>query len=225
MSAAGNRTGHVIRCRLDPRAAARADVNLPKFANNWTGIRQPGQPSLERRSPEPPGTRTSPAAGRDDDISHRYGQGQAVLMSSHRSSNSVSLVLVRARRHQLQAEGCQSLPGPGRAGPRASLPLPASPRGSREHLDDLDAAAWPSELDLMAQLAGFGLEARHADWAGARIHRRVPVPRLGLPSPGVLAPRPQRDEPGRESMMVSRVGPCPRSSTLTCLRQNSEFST
>jgi hypothetical protein len=25
----------------------------------------------------------------------------------------------------------------------------------------------PSELDLMAQLAGFGLEARHADWAGA----------------------------------------------------------
>jgi SAM-dependent methyltransferase len=26
---------------------------------------------------------------------------------------------------------------------------------------------WPSELDLMAQLAGFGLEARHADWAGA----------------------------------------------------------
>jgi SAM-dependent methyltransferase len=26
---------------------------------------------------------------------------------------------------------------------------------------------WPSELDLMAQLAGFALEARHADWAGA----------------------------------------------------------
>jgi SAM-dependent methyltransferase len=25
---------------------------------------------------------------------------------------------------------------------------------------------WPSELDLMAQLAGFELEARHADWAG-----------------------------------------------------------
>jgi SAM-dependent methyltransferase len=25
---------------------------------------------------------------------------------------------------------------------------------------------WPAELDLMAQLAGFGLEARHADWAG-----------------------------------------------------------
>ena len=26
---------------------------------------------------------------------------------------------------------------------------------------------WPAELDLMAQLAGFELEARHADWAGA----------------------------------------------------------
>jgi SAM-dependent methyltransferase len=25
---------------------------------------------------------------------------------------------------------------------------------------------WPAELDLMAQLAGFGLETRHADWAG-----------------------------------------------------------
>ncbi|WP_445394851.1 class I SAM-dependent DNA methyltransferase [Streptomyces sp. LE64] len=26
---------------------------------------------------------------------------------------------------------------------------------------------WPAELDLMAQLAGFALEDRHADWAGA----------------------------------------------------------
>jgi SAM-dependent methyltransferase len=26
---------------------------------------------------------------------------------------------------------------------------------------------WPAELDLMAQLAGFALETRHADWAGA----------------------------------------------------------
>lgn len=25
---------------------------------------------------------------------------------------------------------------------------------------------WPAELDLMAQMAGFGLESRHADWAG-----------------------------------------------------------
>ncbi|MFJ8927627.1 MULTISPECIES: class I SAM-dependent methyltransferase [unclassified Streptomyces] len=27
---------------------------------------------------------------------------------------------------------------------------------------------WPSELDLMAQLAGFELESRHADWLGGR---------------------------------------------------------
>lgn len=26
---------------------------------------------------------------------------------------------------------------------------------------------WPSELYLMVQLAGFELEVRHADWAGA----------------------------------------------------------
>ncbi|GGP75195.1 class I SAM-dependent methyltransferase [Saccharothrix coeruleofusca] len=26
---------------------------------------------------------------------------------------------------------------------------------------------WPAEMDLMAQLAGFELESRHADWAGA----------------------------------------------------------
>lgn len=25
---------------------------------------------------------------------------------------------------------------------------------------------WPAELDLMGRLAGFDLEARHADWAG-----------------------------------------------------------
>jgi hypothetical protein len=25
---------------------------------------------------------------------------------------------------------------------------------------------WPAELDLMAQLAGLELEARHADWSG-----------------------------------------------------------
>jgi hypothetical protein len=26
---------------------------------------------------------------------------------------------------------------------------------------------WPAELDLMAELGGFELESRHADWAGA----------------------------------------------------------
>jgi SAM-dependent methyltransferase len=33
---------------------------------------------------------------------------------------------------------------------------------------------WPSELDLMAQLAGFELEARHADWAGAEFTAQSP---------------------------------------------------
>lgn len=26
---------------------------------------------------------------------------------------------------------------------------------------------WPAELDLMARIAGFELESRHADWSGA----------------------------------------------------------
>ena len=44
---------------------------------------------------------------------------------------------------------------------------------------------WPAELDLMAQLAGFELEARHADWVGTEFtaesqshvsaYRRAPV--------------------------------------------------
>jgi SAM-dependent methyltransferase len=43
------------------------------------------------------------------------------------------------------------------------------------HFDESDRARldrsphryiWPSELDLMAQLAGFELESRHADWSG-----------------------------------------------------------
>jgi SAM-dependent methyltransferase len=31
---------------------------------------------------------------------------------------------------------------------------------------------WPAELDLMARLAGFARESRHADWAGARFTGR-----------------------------------------------------
>jgi hypothetical protein len=33
---------------------------------------------------------------------------------------------------------------------------------------------WPSELDLMGQLAGFELEARHADWAGTEFTAESP---------------------------------------------------
>lgn len=43
---------------------------------------------------------------------------------------------------------------------------------------------WPSELDLMAQLAGFELESRHADWSGteftAESRSHVSVYRLPL---------------------------------------------
>jgi SAM-dependent methyltransferase len=42
---------------------------------------------------------------------------------------------------------------------------------------------WPAELDLMAQLAGFELESRHADWAGAEFtaesRSHVSVYRIG----------------------------------------------
>ena len=41
---------------------------------------------------------------------------------------------------------------------------------------------WPAELDLMGELAGFTLESRHADWAGAEFtadsHSHVSVYRL-----------------------------------------------
>jgi SAM-dependent methyltransferase len=33
---------------------------------------------------------------------------------------------------------------------------------------------WPTELDLMAQLAGFELETRHADWAGSEFTAESP---------------------------------------------------
>jgi SAM-dependent methyltransferase len=46
---------------------------------------------------------------------------------------------------------------------------------------------WPAELDLMAQLAGFELESRHADWSGGRIRGRVAIPCVDLSNPeGVL---------------------------------------
>ena len=46
---------------------------------------------------------------------------------------------------------------------------------------------WPAELDLMAQLAGFDLESRHADWSGSEFtadsRSHVSVYRLpGVPS-------------------------------------------
>jgi hypothetical protein len=49
---------------------------------------------------------------------------------------------------------------------------------------------WPAELDLMAQLAGFELEARHADWAGAEFTAESRSHVSVYPAPGGgLAPR------------------------------------
>ncbi|GLW09426.1 methyltransferase [Microtetraspora sp. NBRC 13810] len=46
---------------------------------------------------------------------------------------------------------------------------------------------WPAELDLMAQLAGFELESRHADWTGADFtaesRSHVSVYRIPAPAP------------------------------------------
>ncbi|MEU6508376.1 class I SAM-dependent methyltransferase [Streptomyces sp. NPDC046942] len=45
---------------------------------------------------------------------------------------------------------------------------------------------WPAELDLMAQLAGFELESRHADWEGGAFtaESRSHVSVYRLPAPG-----------------------------------------
>ena len=40
-------------------------------------------------------------------------------------------------------------------------------RGSARLTRSVHRYVWPAELDLMAQLAGFQLESRHADWAGS----------------------------------------------------------
>ncbi len=54
---------------------------------------------------------------------------------------------------------------------------------------------WPAELDLMAQLAGFELEARHADWLGAEFtaESRSHVSVYRLPRREGLRPAAGRD--------------------------------
>ena len=114
--------------KLARSASRAANANIiPKLMPIESGSVSQASPTWKADHRNRSGTRASPAAERNDDISHRFGPGQTVLISRHRSGKSVSLVLVRPRRHAIQAEGCQTLPGPGRAGPRASLPMPASP--------------------------------------------------------------------------------------------------
>ena len=83
--------------------------------------------------------------------------------------------------------------------------------GRRELFRSPHRYIWPAELDLMARLAGFELESRHADWAGDRVHRRIPLARVGVPAgrPGPLAPPPPtRVSPGA-------TGPVARPSGVT----------
>ncbi|MFE9971779.1 class I SAM-dependent DNA methyltransferase [Streptomyces hirsutus] len=56
---------------------------------------------------------------------------------------------------------------------------------------------WPAELDLMAQLAGFGLESRHEDWTGAPFtaESRSHVSVYRLPPAHPAEPS---NEPGRQ---------------------------
>jgi hypothetical protein len=124
-----------------------------------------------------PGACGPPGPGRHDYGSDGLGPAQAVLAAGHRGGDGVSLVLVGPGGHAIQAEGGQCLPAPGRAGPRASLSVPASPRGGREHLDDLGFAggerreqiepfADPGVVVVPAHLAFFGCPADAADRPG-----------------------------------------------------------
>jgi hypothetical protein len=47
-------------------------------------------------------------------------------------------------------------------------------RGNTELRRSPHRYIWPAELDLMAQLAGFELESRHADWSGSELTAESP---------------------------------------------------
>ena len=89
----------------------------------------------------------SPAAGRHDDIAHRFGHGQGVLASRHRGGNGVSLVL---------------------AGPDRPAAIPPISGGSGRVL-----LALP--VTLRDSLAIVGPEARAVDTAGAAAPLKVIV--------------------------------------------------
>lgn len=59
---------------------------------------------------------------------------------------------------------------------------------------------WPAELDLMAELAGFELESRHADWTGGEFTAESPPTCRSTGSPAEPAPRSgSRGPPTRRS--------------------------
>ncbi len=69
---------------------------------------------------------------------------------------------------------------------------------------------WPAELDLMAQLAGFMLETRHADWAGAEFSAdsRSHVSVYRIPPRGGASAHSGADVLAEEGA-VARGSPCP----------------
>jgi SAM-dependent methyltransferase len=78
---------------------------------------------------------------------------------------------------------------------------------------------WPSELDLMAQVAGFELEARHADWTGTAftaesqshvsVYRLHPAPKLHASLRAIQ----DGDCPDRPLASVSASLPSPQGSS------------
>ena len=62
---------------------------------------------------------------------------------------------------------------------------------------------WPSELDLMARIAGMKLRSRWADWDSVPVHRRESVARIDLEEVEVIT-QPRRDS--RVSGRTSRSG-------------------
>jgi hypothetical protein len=92
---------------MPDRAVDRAGgARLERDHSFLAALARDGQRAASRTGPRPSRlgrpareTCTSPAGGRDDDLAHRFGQGQAVLPGGHRRGKSVALVLIRPRRH------------------------------------------------------------------------------------------------------------------------------
>ena len=84
----------------------------------------------------------------------------------------------RPRRVRLH-RSLDTLRRPAAARRLAPLPVRRSCQGGPTLSRSPHRYIWPAELDLMAQLAGFELEARHADWDGSEFTAELPVPRVG----------------------------------------------
>ena len=75
--------------------------------------------------------------------------------------------------------------------------------------------AWPSELDLMARLAGMRLRSRWGDGEGQSVHRVEPQPRLGVRAAEALRPR-QTGKLCQTTRKKSRSPGYPSGATSAC---------